>query len=145
MPTLQSLVPLLPNADNDDDMTADDDDNDDHSLAASAPGEAFGDSEGDYAYGGGGGGDDDDDDDDDSATGDRSTDDSSATASSLSSRGAAAAPAVKAAAGTLQLSMDAGGNGGLDMNALGRDALGGWAGPEHWRLRRLAQTGQAAR
>ena len=137
MPTLQSLVPLLPNADNDDDMTAgdDDDDNDDHLLAASAPGEAFGDSEGDYAYGGGGGGDDDDDDDEDSATG-----------SSLSSRGAAAAaaPAVKAAAGTLQLSMDAGGNGGLDMNALGRDALGGWAGPEHWRLRRLAQTGPAA-
>lgn len=82
-------------------------------------------------------------DDDDDGDGDSSAENSASATSAGSPMGTGGRlPAVKEQAGVLQLAMDGGSVPGIA--GLSRDALRGWAGPEHWRLRRLAQFGTCA-
>jgi hypothetical protein len=125
----------------------DDEDNDDHLLAPTAPEEmmmmmmAAGD-DGGYSLGDGNDNNNDDDDDD----GDVSEEASKGRRARLSDPGAPLVPsaAVKTQPGAMLLSMDAMAGSGTAL-ALSAAALGSWAGPEHWRMRRLAQNGTLMR
>jgi len=119
------------NKDHDDDD--DDDENNDDYLLGSG-GDGMDGSPGGFDFGSGAGFSDDDGDGDGSAE-NRASAANAGSPTGTGGRG----PAVKEQAGVLQLAMDGGSVPGIA--GLSRDALRGWAGPEHWRLRRLAQSG----